>query len=1240
LIILFSKVKIYIFLVYHIAKPIIFKLNYIKMKKIILLLFLLISSLGYAQTSNYCSTEVLHLNIPAETASAVNLTIVNTGATKMKVTVANADISFLDLLGTITGNPTKSAADSSIPGEISITLTWAAEAPDNVTIQFIQWRKAGAATWQINDATTPFTGVCVIIPPGEDATLSDLQVDSATLTDFAPGKENYDFSLAEGTTVVPTITGATVNEAGATTVITQATGIPGDASVVVTASGGIITKTYTVSFFIAPPTEPTTAAPIPTSLPADVISVYSDTYTSIATNLNPGWGQATTMTEIDLAGNLAMKYANLNYQGIEYASSDVSAMEYIHLDYYTADATAFQFFLIAGGENPYDVAATDGITTGEWVSIDIPLSYFLDAGRDLTTAFQFKTTGNNTLYLDNIYFYKSPTATGKVATLSALEVDGTSVAGFTPNKSTYLVELVGGTTEVPQVTSATTSDAAASRVITQASSIPGAASVLVTSQDGSTTKTYTISYFIGAPNTNAPTPPVRETLDVISIFSDTYNNISDANYNPDWQQSGLSSANVAFQPTGSGNAVLAYPNFNYQGIEFSSAQDLTAMEFLHLDIWTVNGVAPAITVISSGTEIPHSITNGDGQWQSIEIPVAGITGDVTKAIQLKFTGGNGSSTAIYVDNIYFYKSPTVTGEDATLSALEIDGNTVAGFTPNSQNYLVALPGGTTVVPQITLATTTDASASRVITQATAIPGDATVLVTAQDGTTKKTYKLSFFIGAPNVNAPTPPARNAIDVISIFSGTYNNITGANYNPNWQQSGFSSANAEFQPTGSGNAVLAYTNFNYQGIEFNSVQDITSMEFLHLDIWTVKGVIPTVSVISSGAVIPHTISNGDGKWQSIEIPVANITTDLTRTIQLMFNGGNGSPNAIYVDNIYFYKTPSTAGKDATLSELSIDGVSVLGFTPNSESYLMPLLGGTTIVPQITLATTTDVSATTTITQAASIPGEASVVVTSQDGTITKTYKVSFYIGAPNVNAPTPIARETSDVISIFSDAYNNIIGANYNPDWQQSGLSSANIEFKPAGTGNSVLAYTNFSYQGIEFNSVQDLTSMEFLHLDIWTVNGVIPSITVISSGTEIPHTITNGDGTWQSIDIAVAGITEDITKAIHLKFNGGNGFSNAIYVDNIYFWKAASLGTNNVEILNFNAFPNPSQNSWTIKTNNVNITSIKVFDLQGKNVFSSTPNKNTTDIDGTYLKGGVYFAQIKTTSGVKIMKLIKK
>ena len=535
------------------------------------------------------------------------------------------------------------------------------------------------------------------------------------------------------------------------------------------------------------------------------------------------------------------------------------------------------------------------------------------------------------------------------------------------------------------------------------------------------------------PSGNAPAPPTRNATDVISIFSDAYNNIDGANYNPDWNQSGFESASSTYQPEGSENSVLAYPNFNYQGIEFNSVQDISAMEFLHIDIWTVEGVTPTVSVISLGTEIPHTIGNSDGAWKSVDIPISGITGDLTKAIQFKFDGGNGSSNAIYIDNLYFYKKETDSEKDATLSDLKVDGNSLSDFTPNKSTYEVELLGGTTLVPQITLATTTNASASRIITQASTIPGDATIVVTSEDGSITKTYTISFYIGAPNVNAPTPPARNAVDVISVFSDTYNNISGANYNPDWQQTGFSSANAGFQPEGSGNSVLAYPNFNYQGIEFNSILDISAMEFLHLDIWTVKGITPTVSVISSGTAIPKSIPNGDGKWQSIEIPVGNITGDLTRTIQLMFNGGDGTSTEIYVDNIYFYKEPTTAGEDATLSALKVDGNTVSGFTPNSENYLIALPGGTTTVPQITLATTTDESATRVITQANSIPGDATVAVTAQNGTTTKTYKLSFFIGAPNVNAPTPPTRNTVDVISIFSDTYNNISGANYNPDWQ---------------------------------------------------------------------------------------------------------------------------------------------------------------------------------------------------------------
>ena len=54
---------------------------------------------------------------------------------------------------------------------------------------------------------------------------------------------------------------------------------------------------------------------------ADVIAVYSDAYTSIATNLNPDWGQQTQTTEIQIDGNNTLEYANLNYQGLDYRTN-------------------------------------------------------------------------------------------------------------------------------------------------------------------------------------------------------------------------------------------------------------------------------------------------------------------------------------------------------------------------------------------------------------------------------------------------------------------------------------------------------------------------------------------------------------------------------------------------------------------------------------------------------------------------------------------------------------------------------------------------------------------------------------------------------------------------------------------------------------------------------------------------------------------------------------------------------
>jgi hypothetical protein len=159
-------------------------------------------------------------------------------------------------------------------------------------------------------------------------------------------------------------------------------------------------------FFWTYPSAPSVAAPTPTVPPADVISVFSDAYTNIAgSDLNPNWGQATVVSQVPIAGNNTLKYAGLNYQGLQLGSNqNVAAYNFLHLDYYSANSSSLKIYLISPGpvETPYTLTVP---TTGVWTSVNIPLSAF--APVNLGDVIQFKFDGNGDIFLDNIYFYKT-----------------------------------------------------------------------------------------------------------------------------------------------------------------------------------------------------------------------------------------------------------------------------------------------------------------------------------------------------------------------------------------------------------------------------------------------------------------------------------------------------------------------------------------------------------------------------------------------------------------------------------------------------------------------------------------------------------------------------------------------------------------------------------------------------------------------------------------------------------------
>lgn len=314
------------------------------------------------------------------------------------------------------------------------------------------------------------------------------------------------------------------------------------------------------------------------------------------------------------------------------------------------------------------------------------------------------------------------------------------------------------------------------------------------------------------PTTAAPTPPARDPEDVMSVYSGAYANIPATDFNPNWGQSTI----VTFV-TIEGDETMKYANFNYQGTQFASALDVTAMETLHVDMWTADATTVNVYCISTGpVETAYALPVTPNQWVSYDIPLTAFAGvNMADVIQFKFDGGSATQT-IFLDNLYFYVG--------------------GGSTPTE----------------------------------------------------------------PETAAPTPPARDPEDVMSVYSGAYANIDGTDFTPNWGQTTVVSF-VDIQ----GDEAMKYAAFNYQGTQFASALNVSSMETLHVDMWTADATSVNIFCISTGPVeTAYALPITPNQWVSYNIPLTAFAgVDMTDVIQFKFDGGN-SGQTLFLDNLYFFR------------------------------------------------------------------------------------------------------------------------------------------------------------------------------------------------------------------------------------------------------------------------------------------------------------------------------------------------
>lgn len=262
------------------------------------------------------------------------------------------------------------------------------------------------------------------------------------------------------------------------------------------------------------------------------------------------------------------------------------------------------------------------------------------------------------------------------------------------------------------------------------------------------------------------------------------------------------------------------------------------------------------------------------------------------------------------------------------------------------------------------------------------------------------------------------------------------------------------------------------------------------------------------------------------------------------------------------------------------------------------------------------------------------------------------------PMIAAPTPPARPAADVVSVFSDAYSDIAVNAWGPDW---GPYSARInDVMIAGNATKVINMAAGQvFAGIDFAPAKfDATSFTHFHMDYYIDDPLL-------TGQALSIKLSNHDGAgetsaietlptpeaghWVQLDVPLDDFTaasanglldrNAIAQIVPTAARSDNNTPVNIYVDNIYFYKNTTASVNNLELINVKVYPNPTQDIWNIESLDNQLSSVQIFDIQGKKVMQVTANSNTLEINASILPSGLYFAKLQGENSSKTIKLIR-
>lgn len=168
------------------------------------------------------------------------------------------------------------------------------------------------------------------------------------------------------------------------------------------------------------------AAPVPTKPAANVISLFSNAYTTVPVEYYNGYWQpyqTTQSADFNVNGDAVLNYNNFNFVGVQFGQPtiNVSAMTYLHVDIFIpgtiASGANFKIQLVdfgadgsfGGNDNTSSnilAYSSPTLVSQNWISLDIPLSNFTGlTNKNHLAQIIFSGTNIANFYADNIFFF-------------------------------------------------------------------------------------------------------------------------------------------------------------------------------------------------------------------------------------------------------------------------------------------------------------------------------------------------------------------------------------------------------------------------------------------------------------------------------------------------------------------------------------------------------------------------------------------------------------------------------------------------------------------------------------------------------------------------------------------------------------------------------------------------------------------------------------------------------------------